>query len=444
MKKNRLIESTILIFVALILNACAQKQKAFSPESPAPIVSERLPKRPAANETVRFLEARVENNSEDFIAYNKLASEYLQQMRETGDATYLNLAARAAQTSLKILPAQENKGGLAALALVKYASHEFAAARDCAKQLIDLEPNRGYSYQILGDALFELGQYEEAEAAFRQMENFGGVQAITQSAMEQRLARLANLKGDRKSAAAHYSNALKLTQSMPMPPPETVAYCRWQLGETAFAAGDYKTAERYFADSLAAFPDYPNALASMGRVRAALGDLTDAIDFYERAARRLPDLTFVAALGDLYKIAERDDDARKQYELVEQIGRLSELNGTLYNRGLALFYADHNLKTDEAYAMAAKEYEARRDIYGADAVAWTALKAGKISEAQAAIKESLRFGTPDARLFYHAGMIARAAGDSVEARKNLQRALALNPKFNLLQAETCRQTLASL
>ena len=137
-------------------------------------------------------------------------------------------------------------------------------------------------------------------------------------------------------------------------------------------------------------------------------------------------------------------DADRQYELVEQIGRLSELNGTLYNRGLALFYADHDLKTEEAYTMAAKEYEARRDIYGADAVAWTALKAGKISEAQAAIKEAMRFGTQDAKLFYHAGMIAQAAGDTTVARKYLQRTLALNPKFNLPQSETCRKTLESL
>jgi hypothetical protein len=46
-----------------------------------------------------------------------------------------------------------------------------------------------------------------------------------------------------------------------------------------------------------------------------------------------------------------------------------------------------------------KEYEARRDIYGADALAWTALKAGKISEAQSAIKDALRLGTQDAKGF---------------------------------------------
>jgi tetratricopeptide (TPR) repeat protein len=169
-------------------------------------------------------------------------------------------------------------------------------------------------------------------------------------------------------------------------------------------------------------------------VRAAFGDLPAAIHQYERAVRILPDLQFVAALGDLYKLAGREKEAATQYGLVEQIGRLSAASGALYNRQLALFYADHDMKAEAAYADAVKEYEARQDIYGADAVAWTALKAGKTREAQAAIKEALKLGTRDAKLFYHAGMIARAAGQKDAANDYLKRALTLNPRFDPLQA----------
>jgi tetratricopeptide (TPR) repeat protein len=176
-------------------------------------------------------------------------------------------------------------------------------------------------------------------------------------------------------------------------------------------------------------------------VRAALGDLPDAIQQYERAVRILPDLQFVAALGDLYKLAGREKEAATQYALVEQIGHLSATSGALYNRQLALFYADHDMKAEAAYADAVKEYEARQDIYGADAVAWTALKAGKTREAQAAIKEALKLGTRDAKLFYHAGMIARAAGQKDAARDYLKRALTLNPQFDALQAVIARNAL---
>ncbi|HEV2641596.1 MAG TPA: tetratricopeptide repeat protein, partial [Candidatus Elarobacter sp.] len=76
-----------------------------------------------------------------------------------------------------------------------------------------------------------------------------------------------------------------------------------------------------------------------------------------------------------------------------------------------------------------------------DAVAWTALKAGRLTEARSAARAALRLGTGDARLLYHAGMIARAAGDEPAARDYLRRALALNPQFDPLQAPVARIAL---
>jgi len=386
----------------------------------------------------RFLEDRVKRDPEDFAAHNKLAACYFQRARETGSSDYLELAARAARASLAAMPEVRNTGGLAALAQSQFSTHDFAAARDHAVRLTQLDPGKSYPYGLLGDALLELGEYEKAAAAYRQMEGWGG--GISEST-ETRLARLAQLRGDHAGAQRHFTNALVLALDLPVPPRETVAWCRWQLGETAFATGDYETAARHYADALVTFPDYYRALASLGRVSAARGDLAGAIEHYEHAIRRLPDPAFVAALGDLYKLAGREKDAAAQYALVEQIGNLSAVKGALYNRQLALFYADHDMKAEEAYANAAKEYEARRDIYGADALAWTALKAGKITEAQAAIKEALRLGTRDAKLFYHAGMIAHAAGDEVAARDYLKRALALNPQFDPLQVVSARKIL---
>ncbi|CAN5565456.1 hypothetical protein BH20ACI4_BH20ACI4_35280 [soil metagenome] len=444
MKKVPPLKFSILFFAAVLLcAACTGRQETVSSKTYAP-ETDKQPLKKIENKTILFLEERIKRDPEDYVAYNKLASEYLQQMRETGDANFLNLATRAAKNSLEILPAHQNKEGLAVLALVKYSSHEFTESRDHAKQLIELEPNKGFAYQILGDALLELGDYGEAEKAFREMIALGGIQPLTQSAMEQRLARLALLKGNNEKAKTHYLNALKIATSLPEPPKETVAYCNWQLGETAFFKGDFKAAEKHYKNALEVFPNYSNALASSGKIRAANGDTAGAIESYEHAVKRLPDISFVAALGDLYKIAGRDEDAKNQYELVEQIGRLSAINGNLYNRSLALFYADHDLKPEEAYNLAAKEYETRRDVYGADALAWTALKAGKIDEAKEKSKEAMRLGTFDARIFYHAGMIANAAGDKTTARKYLRQALELNPKFQILQAEICRQTLASL
>ncbi|HXG82434.1 MAG TPA: tetratricopeptide repeat protein, partial [Pyrinomonadaceae bacterium] len=431
--KNKFAPFVLLICAALLASACGGAQSATSNPAgisvppAAPISSDKN----AAEQTIRFLEDKVKRDPEDFGANNKLAGQYLQRLRETGDVAYLDLAFRTARASLASVPEVRNAGGLAALAQAEFAAHDFSNARDHAIKLAKLEPRKSYPQGILGDALLELGEYDKAEIAYKKIVALdGGIS----HASETRFARIAQLKGDNREAQKRLAAALNLALNLPAPPRETVAWLRWQLGETAFSVGDYETAEKHFRDSLTIFPDYHRAVASLGKARAANNDLQGAIEQYEKAVRHLPDPQFVHALGDLYKITGRDEDAKKQYGLVEQIGRLSALNGSLYNRQLALFYADHDIKTEDAYRLAAKEYETRRDIYGADALAWTAFKAGKLTEAQAAMKDALRLGTKDARLFYHGGMIEKAAGNNARAADYLQKALKLNPAFDPLQA----------
>jgi tetratricopeptide (TPR) repeat protein len=430
----------LLSTVCLINQACGGYW-ARPVVTPAPVVP---PAAPLPNDeelvagTIRFLEERVQADPLDFIAYNKLCGYYLQRQRETGDVQYLALAQRAAEASLKAIPAAQNPGGLAALARAQFTAHEFAAARDAAQQLTALEPRKSYPYELLGDALLELGDYDAAARAFAQLEQLSGAKSLS---VNLRRARLAQLHGQTDEARTHYQIALALALEPVPPDRESVAWCRWQLGEVAFGQGDYAEAERQYGAALTTFPDYYRAVAGLGRARAAEGDLPGAIAQYEQVTKRLPDPTFVAALGDLYKLAGREREAAAQYALVEQIARLSTLNGQLYNRQLALFYADHDLKPAEAYALATREYAARHDIYGADAVAWTALKAGQLAAAQAAIKEALKLGTRDAKLLYHAGLIARAAGDKTGAADYLKRALALNPQFDPLQASFAQRAL---
>src|SRR5262245_63350854 len=68
------------------------------------------------------------------------------------------------------------------------------------------------------------------------------------------------------------------------------------------------------------------------------------------------------------------------------------------------------------------------------------LKAGKIDEARQAVKDALRLGTQDAKLFYHAGMVARAAGDRATAQEYLRRALKLSPFFDPRQSQDRKST----
>lgn len=423
--------------LVLWLCACAPAPAEKKPVPPPPAL---LPERDDLK-IIRELEGRLKRDPEDFIAANKLVGHYLQRLRETGDLTYVTLASKTAKSSLDTLPGDRNPGGLAALAQAEFAGHEFTAARDHALKLIEIDPSKPGGFQILGDACLELGEYEKAADAFEKMRKAAGTTLSARSAVAQRFARLAALRGDLDLARAKLVEALQAAREQPAPERETVAWCYWQIGETEFVRGNYPEAEKNFRDALTTFPDYFRALAGLGRARAAQGDLPGAIAQFERVVRILPDPAFVAALGDLYKTAGREKDAAAQYALVVSIGRLSALNGVLYNRQLARFYADHDLKADEAFAMAKAEYEVRKDVYGADTLAWTALKAGKLPEAKAAIRDALRLGTADASFFYHAGMIALAAGEREAGREFVQKALKASPRFDVLQEMNARSAL---
>ncbi|MGH2620755.1 MAG: hypothetical protein ACRDHG_09325, partial [Anaerolineales bacterium] len=136
--------------------------------------------------------------------------------------------------------------------------------------------------------------------------------------------------------------------------------------------------------------------------------------------------------------------AQRQYDTVEFIGNLAEINRQIYNRQLANFYSDHDLDPDQALRLALTELEVRKDVFGYDAAAWAYFKNGQLDQAQEMIALAMRLGTRDAKLYYHAGMIAQARGDLTAAERLLSEALAINPAFDPLQARIARSVLADV
>jgi tetratricopeptide (TPR) repeat protein len=297
--KNNFILFVGLLSVALAASACDYLQTA---KTESPGISALPPAAPLASDdagnerAIRFLENKVKNDPEDSSANNKLAEFYLQKLRETGNAHFLDLAFRAARASLASVPEVRNASGLAALAQAEFAAHEFVSAKENAVRLAELEPRKSYPQGILGDALLELGEYDKAAIAYKKIVALdGGIS----HASETRFARLAQLKGDNAGARKHLATALTLVLNQPAPPRETVAWLRWQSGETAFSDGDYEMAEKNYLDALVTFPDYYRAGASLGRIRAAQNDLTGAIEQYEKAVLLLPDPQFIGAGGEV-------------------------------------------------------------------------------------------------------------------------------------------------
>ncbi|HET7342188.1 MAG TPA: tetratricopeptide repeat protein, partial [Methylomirabilota bacterium] len=346
---------------------------------------------------------------------------------------------QAARRSLKLV----DRGPLAArattlLATVHFARHEFGEALRGAQAAMELNPGDPIPNAVAGDALLEMGKYDEAAQAYARLAALQGLRRP-----DARMAWLKFLQGDAVGAVADMRQAVTHIARR-NPSGEPVAWMHYQLGELLFYQGDLAGAEAAERDALTAMPNYHRALAGAARVQAAGGRLREAADLYHKALNVIPLPEYAAALGDVYTRLGRAQEAAKQYALVEYIGRLSALNKVVYNRELALFYADHDMKLPEALELARREVDARRDIYTQDVLAWALLKNGRAREAEAAIQEALKLGTPDPRLFFHAGMIYRALGDADRAREALRRALTLNPHFHVLQAEVATRALGEL
>lgn len=365
-----------------------------------------------------------------------LGDALIRKARESGDPSYFNRAEEALQKALAIAP--QNAGALRHLAYVFYSRHEFAPAAVQARRALEINSEDGDAYGILGDALLEVGRYAEAEAAYDHM-----VQLEQSLYSYSRLAGLKSTRGDSAGAIADLERAVALGKAAKQPS-EGIAWAEWQLGMEHFAIGDLLKAESCYRQSLQTYPNYYRALAGMAQLRTAQKSYDEAIDFYQKAIAILPMPDYAAALGDIYAKTGRDEQARQQYALVEYIGRLNEINKVLYNRELAYFYADHDLKLNVGLELAQRELDYRRDIYAYDLLAWNLYKNGRLDEARAAIEEALKLGTKDAKLFFHAGMIYSSLDAKAKASEFLSLALSTNRNFHPVFSATAAEILERL
>ena len=390
---------------------------------------------PTADVQIAFWSKRVDGHPSAYIDLTYLGQAFARKARETSDVGYYVRAEaalrRALRTNPKYVPAA------ASLSTVLFSLHDFRGALALARPIVD-DPRGVQALATLGDAHLALGRYGRAQAAYNRLLAFDA----SPSAYS-RLAFLADLRGDTDQALALMDRAARLAhQSGDYG--ESLAFYAFQIGELSFRAGRIELAESHYRAALRLFENYPLALGGLAKAKAALGEYGSAIRLYRRTTEIVPQPDLLAALGDVYATVGNTRAAREHYGAVELIGKLAKINRQVYNRQLALFYADHDRRLSDARRLALAELRVRKDVYGYDAAAWTSYKSGRLAEARRFSERALALGTRDSRLYYHAGMIANAQGRTGEARRLLSEALRLNPHFDLLMAPIAMATLDEL
>jgi tetratricopeptide (TPR) repeat protein len=429
---NVLPYSLVLLGVSLIALAAFNSLLLANPAGNEPVAAPVQPWT-STDLLLEQLQERLRGYSADQEAYLRLGGAYLQKARETGDPSYYNKGEEALLQALELDP--DSIQAMIPLGAVSLGRHEFQKGLEWAERALRIDPAYAGAYGIRGDAQVELGQYEAAFASFQRMV---GLKPNLDSYARVSYAR--ELTGDVEGAI----EAMRLAVNSSPPGTEGAAWARVQLGDLYFNSGHVDEATEQYQAALRDFNGYHMALAALGKARAVQGKYDEAIQLYQQAVAVIPQPTTLAALGDLYVRTGQIDQAQLQYDTVDLIGKLSSFNQQLYNRELALFYADHDIKLREALALTAREIEVRQDIYGYDALAWALFKNGRLSEAAEAISQAMKLGTQDASIYYHAGMIYYRLGDPQQARQHLQQALALNPHLSIRHADQARLTLEEL
>ena len=435
MTKLKLLSLLSAIAVGLVASAYGAAYLIASIRSPAavPIAgavgADTRSDVPDAATQIAFWSTRVAEQRNAYLDLTLLGQAFARRARETSDVGYYIRAEAALRRALRVNPSYVQTS--AVLASVLFSLHEFERAIAIAKPIVD-NPRGVQALATLGDAQVALGRYSEAQSSYARL----GAWAESPG-LYSRLALLAELRGNPEQATRLMERAEQLARDSG-DYGESLGWYAYQLGELDFREGRVAAAEEHYRAALASFADYPLALSGLAKARAAQGDRRSAIELYRRATAIVPQPDLLAALGDLYAATGRDRLADRQYATVEVIGKLARINRQVYNRQLAIFYADHGLHPALARRLALTELRIRKDVYGYDAAAWTLARAGSCGEALPFARRALRLGTRDALLFFHRGYAEGCAGNPAAMREWYARALALNPTFSFRWAPVAR------
>jgi tetratricopeptide (TPR) repeat protein len=409
-----------------------REAQASAAPTPAPVLADYAQR----DRLVAFYEGAVRKHP-DQIVTRMLASQYLQRFRETGDAGDLVRGEHAAEQSLAHQP-RFNLGGEMTLASSLTSLHRFRDGLVHARRALEIEPGNPAAIAQVASIDVELGRYDDAKAMLRAARPG----AEPNAALDTARARYDELTGDLAAARRLIDRVLAQTDSVMDNPAESRAWFHFRAGELAWAAGDAAAAERRFREALDIFPHYARAWNGLARMYWGQRRWPQTLDAASRAATLVPLPETLGYQADAQRALGDGAAARATDDLIDAVARIG--NGRINDRALATYFADHGRRLGDAIAIARRDVAARDDVLAEDTLAWALGRAGRYAEARDAARKAVRRNTQDARLLYHAGVIAMESGDRAEAVRRLRAALELNPQFHPVQAEDARTRLARL
>lgn len=253
------------------------------------------------------MEARLKTAPDDAAAAVRLSDALLRLARATNNSGLAVAAERALLPILNREPDRYDARRMLATALL--SQHRFRDAIREAERCRQIQPRDAWPLGVIGDAHLELGEYDQAFAAFQQM-----VTMRPDAASYARASYAQEIQGDPVEALRLMKMALEATSPND---PESIAWHHVQIGGLQLAAGRTTDAAREYQHALFIFPAHPMAIEGLARVDAAHGRFDAAITRLEPLARDSASPSTVMFLAQFLREAGREQDATRYERLAE-------------------------------------------------------------------------------------------------------------------------------
>jgi tetratricopeptide (TPR) repeat protein len=386
----------------------------------APMVYAQAPRDSStpAQHKISWAEAAIKAHPDRSQPYNDLAVAYVQRVRETADPGYYAQAETVLQNSFQITP--DNLEGQKARIMILLGRGEFAQALGLAKSLNKKTPDDILLYGFIADAAIEVGDYRDAEEAAQWMLDMrpGNVPGLLRGAA------LRRLYGDARGATDFFSQAY---QQMAPTQTEELAWTLTEMADLQLSLGDIGGADKLLHSAIQRFPGYYVALEVSAQVQSARQHYSEAVDLLRQRNLKFPTLASRYALAEALERAGQATEAASAYTDFVAIARpLIDKNDNA-NEELISYYLGRGHGPAEALRIAQLEIAKRHDVKTLDAYAWALYGNGRYEEAKRQIAMALAVGVREARMFYHAGVIAAEVHDYASASSYLKQSVELNP-----------------
>lgn len=373
---------------------------------------------------IAMFERRVDDSSNDFANRTILGQLLLRYAKDQDDLPAFERSENVLREALANNP--DYAPANLALARTLMARHGFKEALQLAIEVNTAAPNQPSHLAVLFDCQLEIGEYALAA------QTLGRLRKLEDSApVLARAARLCELSGERTKAISLIQSAIVDLQATANDGQESMAWYLWRLGTLQFDAGRIREAAASFSQGLSMAAEDEALLVGMAHTQFASGDLPATIATLEKAAaNEAPPV--LSLLGDAYRLAGDDSKAEELWRRTDETMREeAEIAKAAHSREVAKFYADHNLKPEQAVELSELDLSQRSAPHSWDCHAWALFKNGQTESARESINKALLLASDDCNLLYHAAAIECASKNVVQARRYIERIESINPNFSI-------------